>query len=346
MNYIKISSFIFVLMVFFSNCSPQSNYETTSGRDISSLGGGGTDDGDDTGDGGGLGGGGIGDGSNSSNHVFKVEVVNAGPRQKYLDNYVLQIDMDFNSSDINKKGAIFLTMTFGFETYLCTNRCTSSVNWKLWSATDTTTKWSVSGLLAAVGVDGLGNSEMHNVFDGTLDMTKYGGATLSMGYGLGNTEAEAAREMMATGRTQTVTTLIVQNADFLVGTPETGSNILSRTNYYLRGLIVPSTADYDKPGYYFVVAQLADGTVTKALKSDKTWVDLKSSDLSDLATNFYKKVSKLTNLDVEILNSNISDPVYTGAKVYVGYGVGLDAAQAVQDLLSNEKFNKTPFEVK
>lgn len=274
--------------------------------------------------------------------VFDIVKKVSGP----VSSYNVSIDMQLNSADLNKKGAIFLVAYTGSTYLVCTNPCTKDSVWKAWN--NTNYDWSVSGLKTNVGVTGY-----QSVFKGLLDVTPYGGFKIYAGYGIGNTVNAAINEMLSyrsanlpNGRFLEVLTVPMQNRSISITGPNGGSPG-SLTNYDLWANIAPSYLDYGKPGFYFVIAHDPTNTHKKIYKQVSTgvyeWVDWNGSAIT-AGSSYYKYDLQIKNESFNIYKGNIS--VAAGWSVYAGYGSGANSFDAANDCLNNQKYNLSPFIVK
>lgn len=281
---------------------------------------------------------------------FDVEATKSG----LLSKYSIQIKMAFNSEDINKQGAIFLVAqkkkpgTQDLLTYVCVKPCSNDSDWKLWTG-DSSVDWSISGLKPQLGVSGA-TTGLQTIYSRVGDATSLGGYKVYAGYGLGNSVFNAIGEMLAyrsasapDGRFLEALTIPAQNMSFSLGGPQGGSpGALS--NYNLWAGISPSSEDYGKAGYFFVLAQNSNKTVNKLYRGASGWVDW-DGNANTLGDKFYKGDSAIKNEFFSIYNGNAAD--YAGWYIYVGYGIGLNPAEAGIDCINSKKFNQSyPFIVK
>ncbi len=336
-QFIRILAVLFALTTFFSNCS-QEGYKTSQSTDPTNADNNNNDNANtdpfsDDQD------------NNPDALVFDVQAEDSLPTG-LADNYHLKVMMDIATEDTNKPGATFLMMIFKAERYFCTSGCTDVLKWKKWSSSDSSTKWSNSGVRTKVGINSINEIGHQSVYEGNMNMIQYGGAELFAGYGIGSSELECANEMLNANRFKKVGAITVQAMKFLIGDPVLGGNITDLANYNLLGMIIPSMADYGSPGYYFVVGQSADGKTYyfKANRGDGSgqydWV---TGDLTEanLALHYTDMTTALSNKIMTIHQGPATD--WVDVKVYIGYGVGMTAAAAAHDVLGNSKFNSTPF---
>lgn len=285
-----------------------------------------------------------------SSSVFDVVVSKSGA----LSNYSVQIKMDFNAGDINQQGAIFLVAqkkkpgTQDMQTYVCVKPCKSDNDWKDWTA-DPNVDWSISGLKAQVGVSG-STQGLQTIYSRVGDITPLGGAKVYAGYGLGNTVYNAINDMLTyrsssltDGRFLEAFTVPMQSMAFSFSGPKGGSpGVLS--NYDFWASITPSTEDYGKAGYFFVLAQNSNKTISKLYKYSSggpVWVDW-DGNTNSLGDKYYKSDSAIKNEFFRIYKGNATD--YAGWSIYVGYGVGSNPTDAGVDCINSKKYNQTyPF---
>lgn len=272
----------------------------------------------------------------------------AATKSGVLSKYSIQIKMDFNPEDINKSGAIFLVAqkkkpgTQELQTYVCVKPCSKDTDWKDWTA-DPNVDWSISGLKAQVGVSG-STQGLQTVYSRIGDVTSLGGVKVYAGYGVGDTVMNAIGEMLAyrspgmpDGRFLEALTIPVQNMSFSLGGPKGGSpGALS--NYDLWADISPSSEDYGKAGYFYVLAQNANKTVNKLYRGSSGWVDW-DGNANTLGDKFYKSDSSIKNEFFSIYKGNATD--YAGWYIYVGYGIGSSPTEAGLDCINSKKFNET-----
>jgi len=279
--------------------------------------------------------------------VFDVIVTQSG----VLSNLKLQIQMAFNESDINKKGAIFLVgqkprpeNPLELQTFVCTNPCSDS-SWVEWNNSPDV-DWSMSGIKNQVGAGGL-----QTIYNKTGDLTALGGSTIYAGYGIGETAYNAVNEMLAYrsaslpgGRFLQLLTIPVQKMGFTLSGPSGGSPGALAT-YDLWAHISPSSADYGQAGYFFVMAKNPTGTIVKMYHLNTTsnkyeWVDW-DGNVNNLGDKFYKKDTAIKNEFFSVFKDDATP--FIGWSVIVGYGLGDNATDAGNDCINKKKFNNPGF---
>lgn len=274
-----------------------------------------------------------------------------------LSNYSVQIKMDFNAADITQQGAIFLVAqkkkpgTQELMTYVCVKPCSKDTDWKDFT-NDPNVDWSISGLKAQVGVTGTVQG-LQTIYSRIRDITALGGTTIYAGYGLGNTVYNAINEMLSyrsptlpDGRFLEALTIPVQNMAFTLSGPKGGSPG-SLASYDLWAGIAPSSADYGKAGYFFILAQNSTKTISKLYRyvsgGQPQWVDWDGNP-NNLGDKFYKSDSAIKNEFFSLYKGNATD--YVGWSIYVGYGIGSNPTEAGIDCMNSKKYNvANPFVV-
>lgn len=266
-----------------------------------------------------------------------------------LSKYSIEIKMDFNAGDINQQGAIFLVAqkkkpgTQDMQTYVCVKPCNKDTDWKDWTA-DPNVDWSISGLKMQVGVSG-GTQGLQSIYSRVGDITHLGGAKVYAGYGLGNTVYNAINEMLSyrspsipDGRFLEVLTVPTQSMAFSLSGP-TGGSPGAISNYDLWGGITPSSEDYGKAGYFFVLVQNPAKTINKLYKYSSggpVWVDW-DGNANSLGDKFYKSDSAIKNEFFSVYKGSAVD--YAGWSIYIGYGTGSNPTEAGLDCINSKKYN-------
>lgn len=288
------------------------------------------------------------------NRVFNVFATKSGP----LMSYKIDIQMEFNQADLNSSGGIFI---FGISPVgpdgnstimVCTNPCGTN-NWKKW-VNGNNYDWSAFGFRSKVGVSASGVVGLQTVLSGTFDVTSLGGYTFYAGYGLGSNVYNAINEMLAYrsaslpgGRFLPFATIPIQSRSIEITGPGGGSPG-SLNNYDLWAKIAPSSADYGRSGYFFVMVQTADKSVTKLysfIPSTGTygWLDW-NGDVNALGDKYYKYDPEIKNEFFQIFKGDAN--FCKGCTVVAGYGNGDNPTDAGRDCMTNIKYNPTAFIVK
>jgi len=277
---------------------------------------------------------------------FDVVATKSGP----LSAFNIEIKMDFNEADKTKKGALFIVAQSDKKTFVCTNPCSGNT-WKEWTG-DNAVDWSISGIRDQVGISTTGLSGLQTILKNKFDITSLGGYVVYAGYGVGDSVFSAINEMLSyrssalpTGRFIDAFTVPVQKLSVSLTGPS-GGPAGPVTNLDLWAQISPSSADYGKPGYYFVMAKNPDDTIKlmygyNSSTSKYEWSNWDGNVASITSNMAYKSDSSIKNEFFQVVKGNVSD--YKGWYVYAGYGNGATISEAANDCLTNNKFNLTPF---
>jgi hypothetical protein len=164
------------------------------------------------------------------------------------------------------------------------------------------------------------------------DVTALGGTKVYAGYGVGDSIAAAASEMMTSSRFREIYSIPQQPfsaqvsiPNFLAVSPAPGP---ASPDYVISFRVYPSYLHYGQPGRYYIAAIAPDGSIFA--NNGSQW--LKYDGNSNTETLHYKKVESLSNVEFTLEMSGSALTSYTGFRLTTGYGL------TFTDFISNSRW--------
>jgi hypothetical protein len=219
-----------------------------------------------------------------------------------LDKVLGRAQIVVASEDRNKLGFFFFTVNYNNSLYILDP---DAKGWRLWDQ-------NLSGYLTSAR--SLQSTEGYGlILINFLDMTAFGGGTLSVGYGVGENIVSAVNECLRRNRLQQIETLAVQTFSGTVYLPriDYSSDLTYSMQFYIR----PAHSDYLTTGKYFIFAVSPDGG--KFFLNGTTWVN---SDGKDIDSLYFSMTDSLVNFKTvqKVIGKDLG--LFQGWKLFAGYG--------------------------
>lgn len=235
-----------------------------------------------------------------------------------LDSYLGRAQIKVASAHLGRQGYFLFMITHNNSRYVLDR---AQQNWVLWDGAMATFSTAAEELASTV--------DFGPVLIRFLDLTRFGGGTLQVAYGLGDTISAAVQECLANERVKAVDTFPIQLFRGSVTIPpnfdKTSTNEL---NVYFH--INPDYRDYGSPGVYYIVAISPDGATTMVFK-DKKWIPRDPNGTEPLYTH---ATEALANYETYYRVSGIELAKFVDWTMYVGYG------KTLEDMLNRKLFTK------